>query len=76
MSEDAKNVKFEKGLEDLEKIVAELESGELALDEVLKRYEQGVKISRLLQAKLEEATKKIEVLTKNLNGEMETKPLK
>jgi exodeoxyribonuclease VII small subunit len=73
---DEKSIKFEKGLEDLEKIVAELESGELALDEVLKRYEQGVKISRLLQVKLEEATKKIEVLTKNLNGDLEIKPLK
>ena len=72
---DDKNVKFEKGLEELEKIVTELESGELTLDEVLKRYEQGVKISRLLQGKLEEATQKIEVLTKNLEGKLEAKPL-
>lgn len=75
MSEELKNVKFEKGLEELEKIVTELESGELTLDEVLKRYEQGVKISRLLQGKLEEATQRIEVLTKNLEGKLETKPL-
>ncbi len=75
MSEELKNVKFEKGLEELEKIVTELESGELTLDEVLKRYEQGVTISRLLQGKLEEATQKIEVLTKNLEGKLETKPL-
>jgi len=75
MSDDVKNMKFEKGLEELERIVTELESGELTLDEVLKRYEQGVKVSRLLQGKLQEATQKIEVLTKDLEGKLEVRPL-
>ena len=56
-------IKFEKALSDLEKIVEELESGELSLDEALKRYEEGVKLSRSCAKKLSEAEKKIEVLT-------------
>jgi exodeoxyribonuclease VII small subunit len=72
---DEKNIKFEKGLEELEKIVSELESGELTLEDVLKRYEQGIKMSRLLQGRLEEATKKIEVLMKNADGSLKTQPL-
>ncbi len=72
---EMKKFQFENGLEELEKIVQDLESGELTLEEALKRYEDGVKFSRLLQVKLEEASKKIEVLTKNLEGDMEAKPL-
>jgi exodeoxyribonuclease VII small subunit len=72
---DNKNIKFEKGLEDLEKIVRDLENGELNLEDALKRYEDGIKLSRTLQGKLTEASKKIEVLTKNLEGNLEAKPL-
>jgi len=49
MSDELKNLKFEKGLEDLEKIVQDLESGELALEDALKRYEKGVQLSQVLQ---------------------------
>lgn len=59
---------FEKALEDLEKIVTAMESGELTLDEALKKYEQGVQLVRACQTKLGEAEKKIEVLTKTLDG--------
>ncbi len=60
-------IKFEKALTQLEKIVEELESGDLALDEALKRYEEGVKLSRACTKKLTEAEKKIETLTRTLN---------
>ncbi len=60
-------IKFEKALERLEKIVEELESGDLALEEALKRYEEGVKLSRACTKKLTEAEKKIETLTRTLN---------
>lgn len=62
------NVQFEKALERLEKIVTALESGELSLDEALKRYEEGVQLSRTCAKKLNEAEKKIEMLTRSLNG--------
>jgi len=73
MSDDIKNLKFEKGLEDLEKIVQDLESGELALEDALKRYEKGVQLSQVLQKRLGEAGKKIEVLTRTMSGEVEEK---
>ena len=65
MSDD--EVKFEKALDQLEKIVSDLESGDLSLDEALKKYEEGVKLSRICNKKLGEAEKKIEILTKSLN---------
>ena len=64
-------VKFEKALERLEKIVEDLEGGNLPLDEALKRYEEGVKLSRLCTQKLTQAENKIETLTKALNGSLE-----
>lgn len=60
-------IKLEKALDQIEKIVSELESGELSMDEALKRYEEGVKLSRICSQKLSEAEKKIEVLTRRLN---------
>lgn len=60
-------IKFEKALDQLEKIVEALEAGDLTLDEALKRYEEGVKLSRACTKKLGEAEKKIETLTRQLN---------
>lgn len=68
--------KFEEALKRLEKIVAEMEGGELSLDESLKKYEEGVKLSRLCMKKLEEAEKKIEILQKGLDGKITKKPFK
>ncbi|HCM42778.1 MAG TPA: exodeoxyribonuclease VII small subunit [Candidatus Omnitrophica bacterium] len=65
---------FEKALAELEKIVEALEAGELSLDEALKQYEEGVKLTRACQAKLQEAEKKIEILTRGLAGELKAEP--
>jgi len=54
---------FEESLEELEKIVAELESGKLGLSDALARYEQGVKHLRGCQDLLERAERKIELLS-------------
>jgi exodeoxyribonuclease VII small subunit len=54
---------FEESLEELEKIVAELESGKLGLSEALARYEQGVKHLKGCQDLLERAERKIELLS-------------
>lgn len=54
--------KFEDGLADLEKLVAELETGDLGLDEALKRFEKGVKIAGQLQGALEASNRKVEKL--------------
>jgi exodeoxyribonuclease VII small subunit len=54
---------FEESLEELEKIVAELEGGKLGLSEALARYEQGVKHLKGCQELLESAERKIELLS-------------
>ncbi len=67
--------KFEDALKKLEKIVGDLEKGDLSLDEALKKYQEGIELSRLCSQRLENAKKKIDVLVKNKKGEFELKPL-
>ena len=59
---------FEVALKQLEEIVQRLEKGELSLEESLKLYEEGIRLSRLCHAKLEEAEGKIELLMKDARG--------
>ena len=67
-------IKFEEALKKLEKIVGELEDGDLPLDESLARYEEGIRLSRICAKKLEEAKKKVEVLVKSEDGTFELAP--
>ena len=67
-------MKFEDAIEKLEKIVAELEEGGLPLEESLKKFEEGIKLSRFCSKKLKEAERKIEMLTETAEGSLETKP--
>jgi exodeoxyribonuclease VII small subunit len=60
---------FEAALKRLEEIVQALEKGELALDDSLRLYEEGIQLSRLCHAKLEEAEGKITLLLKDARGE-------
>ena len=55
---------FEKGLERLEKIVQELEHGELPLERSLELFEEGMKLSGNCRKQLEEAENKVEILVK------------
>jgi exodeoxyribonuclease VII small subunit len=68
-------IKFEEALKKLERIVADLEKGDLTLDEALKKYQEGIELSRLCNSRLENAKKKIDVLAKNKKGEFELRPL-
>ncbi len=61
-------IKFEDALKKLEKIVEELEKGDLPLEDSLARYEEGIKLSRICQKKLETAKKKVELLVKSKEG--------
>jgi len=63
-------MKFEKAMSRLEKIVEELESGDLDIDKSLEIFEEGIKMSRLCSKKLNEAEAKIEKLTKDKKGEL------
>lgn len=69
-------VKFEDALKKLEKIVAELEDGNLSLDDSLKKYEEGIKLALLCSKKLEVAKKKVEILVKKEGGRIELEPFK
>ncbi|HPN72669.1 MAG TPA: exodeoxyribonuclease VII small subunit [Candidatus Omnitrophota bacterium] len=70
-----KDISFEKAFETLEKTVEELESGGFTLDTALKKYEEGIKMARICQAKLEKAKERIEILVKEKNGKFTTSKL-
>lgn len=59
---------FETSLEELERIVRELERGDLPLEKSLELFEQGVKLSRACQERLNQAERRIEILTRDNQG--------
>ncbi len=61
---------FEQSLNDLEKIVKRLEDGDLPLEESLKLFEEGVKLSRECRERITTAERRIQVLMKDSNGKM------
>jgi exodeoxyribonuclease VII small subunit len=65
---------FETALRRLEEIVKKLDSGDLPLASLLEIYEEGVTLSRFCHSKLEEAERKVEILTKQTNGNIERQP--
>jgi exodeoxyribonuclease VII small subunit len=65
---EAQNKNFEAGLAALEKIVRELERGDLPLEESLKLFEEGVRLSRECQERLSQAERRIEVLLSDTDG--------
>jgi exodeoxyribonuclease VII small subunit len=65
---------FEAGLERLEQIVKALEQGDLALERSLELFEEGMKLSGVCRAQLEEAENKVELLVKKSDGKMVAEP--
>lgn len=65
---------FEDNLAALEELVEQLESGELSLDDAMKAFEQGIKLTRACQESLAKAEQKVEVLMSQ-NGEESLQPL-
>ena len=64
-----KTINLEKSLTDLEEIVEELESGDLPLEKAMKKFEEGIKLTRNCQAALKDAEQKVEILLKSAGGE-------
>jgi exodeoxyribonuclease VII small subunit len=62
---------FEKALERLELLVAEMESGELDLEKMIRHFEEGQALIKLCSAKLNEVERKIEVLIRKEDGSTE-----
>lgn len=70
----AAEIKFEDALKKLEKIVSDLENGNIPLEEALEKYQEGMRLSGVCQKKLEAAKKKVEILLKAEDGSLELKP--
>lgn len=62
MAKKPENLSFEESLTELERIVAELEQGDVSLDDALKQFERGINLVRNSQAKLEQAQQKVAIL--------------
>ncbi|SCN47010.1 Exodeoxyribonuclease VII small subunit [methanotrophic endosymbiont of Bathymodiolus azoricus (Menez Gwen)] len=64
---------FEDSLKNLEGIVEQLEQGDISLEESLKSFEEGVKLTRICQAALQEAEQKVQILL-DKNGQQTLEP--
>ena len=70
-----KKMSFESGLVRLEKIVEQLESGTLSLDESLKIFQEGIELFRFCSQKLNEAQEKVQRLVQLSDGEFKLEPM-
>ncbi|HEX9898984.1 MAG TPA: exodeoxyribonuclease VII small subunit [Candidatus Methylomirabilis sp.] len=59
---------FEEALGQLEALVARLEAGDLPLEEALRAFEEGVRLTRLCAARLEDAERRVHLLTRTPEG--------
>lgn len=66
-------ISFETAIAELEQIVAQLESGDLELEQSLKLFERGIELTRVSQSKLQEAEQKVQILM-DKNGQLELQP--
>jgi len=64
-----KTVNLEKSLADLEALVEELESGDLPLEKAMKKFEDGIKLTRACHAALKDAEQKVEILVQSAGGD-------
>jgi exodeoxyribonuclease VII small subunit len=65
---------FEEAIGKLEAIVRELEGSDIPLEKALSLFEEGVRLSKVCHRKLSEAEKKVQVLARNEEGELEPRP--
>jgi len=72
---EQQNKKFEVALEELEGVVEQLETGELALEESLAAFERGVGLVKYCNQKLAEVEKKVELLVKDKEGKLQFRAL-
>ncbi|ENM3953292.1 exodeoxyribonuclease VII small subunit [Vibrio cholerae] len=64
-SKKPENMSFESTIEELEQLVEQLESGVLALDEALRKFERGISLARAGQLKLDDAEQRVRILLSN-----------
>ena len=66
---------FEEAVQKLEAIVDAMESGELPLESLMAKFEEGTKLAKICQTKLSQAEVKVQQLEKNAAGELTLKPI-
>ncbi len=64
----AAEANFEQAMKRLEEIVEQMESGELPLEDLIVRYEEGMKLVKVCQERLSSAEQRIEIITRNSAG--------
>ena len=64
---------FEESMEELEKLVEQMEQGDISLEESLKAFERGIKLTRTCQQALQEAEQKVHILLEK-NGQQTLEP--
>jgi exodeoxyribonuclease VII small subunit len=69
------SIPFEEALQKLESIVESMESGELTLEQLLGRFEEGARLSRACQQRLEAAEIRVQQLEKSLTGDLTVRPV-
>ena len=69
------DITFETAVEKLESIVEAMESEELPLEKLLVQYEEGTKLVKLCESKLQAAERRITQLEENLEGELASRPV-
>ena len=65
---------FEKAMKKLEQIVQEMETGDLPLEKAIKKFEEGVQLSKFCSAKLDETEKRVTILMQDSEGNLAEKP--
>jgi exodeoxyribonuclease VII small subunit len=67
---------FEQSMKQLERIVQELEGGDLPLETAIKKFEEGMKLTKFCSEKLDDTEKKVSILLKNAEGRVAEKPFR
>jgi len=70
---ETQELKFDEAIADLEQVVEQLESGDLSLEDSLAAFEKGVGLVRYCNQKLSEVEKKVELLVKDKQGQLQLK---
>lgn len=68
-TENKQSPDFETAMVDLEELVAKIEAGNLSLEDSLKEFEQGIKLSRICQKALTDAEQRVKILTDSIGSE-------
>lgn len=74
MRKKMQKIDFETSMEELENIIKELESGDLPLEDAIKKFESGMKYSTYCNDMLDKTEKKISILLEDANGNIKEEP--